>query len=814
MQSQRAYSSLLGALGKRIAPFFCFVLLTGALMLIEFGDGLHSYFTSDDLYHITYAYQMLHDGGRLLSMQFSTVWMQDTSLEIFYRPLIEVSIMLDLMCSGTNPFGYHLSNLLFSFLGAIALAFVGASLSKLFEFENQWRIGFVAGLLFAVSPLHPEVTTWIIGRVDGLSTMFYLIAFAAFLEMQDVQKRGRIAFCVLSLLSFSLALLCKEMAATLPLVIFACILFLSKKKTLWEKMRESLFSSSQYFGVLLIYLVVRYCATGSLIGGYLGVPDALDVSKIMFRLSHLSKIFFPLNSELVSLDNLGVFFAVFYAACAVYLLQKLYIEPFSAKSIKLFSFLLVWMILQLLPVFLIFFIDDSLGGARLFYLGSAVLSIVSALILIPERFNPHKMTLHHKLAAALLCSLVILSVYTGYLNDQCWMVAGVEAHELQQQIKDAVSKLPDGKELVLAYVPNQVLGAHFVIHSRHIRSLLSPPLLRDSLSNKVSMLEQKNYTHSFLIPSGTLKRKLADVRHYQIVYWDTFQQKLKTLPSNSNSHELAKSDLPALKAVADKQSGATLLLAAVPFKTRLVRFIELDLETLHMSPSEESHEIRLQFDEFDSLPRELSRECKSQYDPHLKRQTVRIPVDELLAWFLKGELSSLKVITENKDEVQISAARLSDGKTIIPVLTPRADTLKESRDGVFSAVRFPLEFEYDATALAGAVNCTCELSRPRVMMQLDDLTYHAKRPSKKPLKTWVQPTLKGSFKIDRDVFPEYANYQLRIFAQKADGSFCGTSSDLIDLGINDMPENGKIVNRRCASGGPNPAYKRRVEPAR
>ncbi len=256
--------------GRAIFGLVAFSLLTAALMLFEFGGALTSYFTSDDLNHITYAYRMFLNNGELFFRTFSTVWMQDNSTEIFYRPLIEVSFALDQLFSGANPLGYHISNFLYSFIGALALLSISRSLAERFEVPNVAPIGYAASLLFAVSPLHTEVTTWLIGRVDGLSTMFYLIAFAFFLRLpaQTIAVKSLTGW--LSLIAFAMGLLCKEMAASLPLVVFACCIFLSTKATMVAKVREAGFLTAPYFALLGLYLLVRLLATGAVFGGYVG----------------------------------------------------------------------------------------------------------------------------------------------------------------------------------------------------------------------------------------------------------------------------------------------------------------------------------------------------------------------------------------------------------------------------------------------------------------------------------------------------------------------------------------------------------------
>lgn len=458
-----------------------FALITAALMLFEFGGALTSYFTSDDLNHITYAYRMFLNNGELFFRTFSTVWMQDNSTEVFYRPLIEVSFALDQLISGANPIGYHISNFLYSFIGALALLSISRSLAERFDVPNVVPIGYAASLLFAVSPLHTEVTTWLIGRVDGLSTMFYLIAFALFLRIPARTKAGKSPAGWLSLLAFSLALLCKEMAASLPLVVFVCSIFLSPKSNVSAKVREALLSTAPYFALLVLYLLVRLLATGAVFGGYVGAVGEANIfswSSVIDRLAHFWKVAYPFNEELIQRE--GGFesaFRCFYIVFGIYLLARLRFDRFSVNQLKLIGFLVCWLVLQFLPLYQVFMIHNSLAGSRLFYLSTAVLAIIAAVALVPGEQKGDRKRVFNTIAALLFSVLVGLFVFVGRQNNNCWIIAARHVEELQSQINTAVATLPDQKKLLVAYVPIQVLGAHMFNRYYLIQSLLSPPLV-------------------------------------------------------------------------------------------------------------------------------------------------------------------------------------------------------------------------------------------------------------------------------------------------------------------------------------------------
>ncbi|MCC7527881.1 MAG: hypothetical protein IT342_05125 [Candidatus Melainabacteria bacterium] len=790
--SVRQQSSDRGMLG-----LFIFAVVTAIAMIYEFGGALNSYFTSDDLVLVNYVYRVFNGDPGLLLRMFTTVWMPDSTQEIFYRPLVEASYALDFLISGTNPLGYHISNFLYSFFAAFAVFSIGKSLARRFEFPHPDAIGYVSAFLFAVNPLHAEVTTWIVGRVDGLSTMFYLAAFALFLKLPPSTKISKHYIGWLSLSAFALALLSKEMAITLPPTIFLCCLFLSEEKKAEEKVRTSLMLSLPYFAVLALYLPVRYMAIGTLIGGYVGaLGDAMQHSILdsIMRLNHLWKAAFPFNEEFIDGNGaIATAFHVFYALAGVYLVVRLFFDWYHKKQLKLFAFLLSWLVLQYLPLLQVFKLSQSLAGGRLFYLSTAILSIIVAIALVPggkTRLAERRKRLLKAFACVLLCFLSSLFVIVGKENNNAWIIAALHVKELQKEIKSAVSELPEQRKLLIAYLPMQVLGAFVFNRYYLLQALLSPPLLPDDISNRVSVLEPRFYMSNTAIPPGVLRRKLADKEKNRTVFWNVDRFKLTDLSpaaDECDENRTAKQSLPELCLDTATVPDNTIISAKRPFKSSAVRFVEVDL--VNTKPSLKTGKMRkmyLRFEDLPEPPRWMDFWCAAPYDPGLKFQTLRFPVDEVFSWYLLKQRSKFSMYHGTGHNFSLSAARLVDGRDLTPQLSVAGKNLRECNDGVYRPIAFPLEFKYDVSNVSAASSCICELSRPRSMFQLENYTYRGTSLSKKPLKTWTLTRTTGSISIDKEVFPENACYQLRVFARKADGHIAGTSSDLIYLGISDL----------------------------
>lgn len=133
-----------------------------------------------------------------------------------WHPLAWLSHMTDCQFFGARAWGHHLTSVLLH-TGTTVLLFL--FLRRLTGF--QWRSAAVAAL-FAWHPLHVESVAWVAERKDVLCAFFFvltLMTYARFAELsQSGHPRAKIFYGV-TLLVFSLALMAKPMAVTLPFVL-------------------------------------------------------------------------------------------------------------------------------------------------------------------------------------------------------------------------------------------------------------------------------------------------------------------------------------------------------------------------------------------------------------------------------------------------------------------------------------------------------------------------------------------------------------------------------------------------------------------
>ena len=199
----KLYLTRLNTLGTLIA-------ITGIIFLI-YANGLNTPFQSDDERHI-YISPLIKDLSNFTNLS-----------QIQNRHVNGLSFALNYKWGQENPFGYHLFNILIHIVSTFLVFFItlltiwkGTSWDK----DVAQKIALITALLFGLHPIQTETVTYISGRPGGLAGLFYFSSLLLFIlaSLKDC-KIPRTILYILSLISFAMALLGKETAITLPIMI-------------------------------------------------------------------------------------------------------------------------------------------------------------------------------------------------------------------------------------------------------------------------------------------------------------------------------------------------------------------------------------------------------------------------------------------------------------------------------------------------------------------------------------------------------------------------------------------------------------------
>lgn len=138
---------------------------------------------------------------------------------IYYRPLVTLSFMVDYWLYGMKPWGFHLTNVLLHLMVVVLVFHLGQRLMR--PQGNPlaaYLMPTMAALLFAVHPSRVEAVTWVSGRGDVMMALFFLLALLAFWRTLHVPRR-RFVWLVGGWLAYVAAILCKEAAVALAVIV-------------------------------------------------------------------------------------------------------------------------------------------------------------------------------------------------------------------------------------------------------------------------------------------------------------------------------------------------------------------------------------------------------------------------------------------------------------------------------------------------------------------------------------------------------------------------------------------------------------------
>ena len=186
-------------------------LLAAALAFLVYLPSLRGSFLYDDQSNIV-ANRSLRD-----PTAFGAVVRHEPA-----RPLLNLTWALNYRVSGLEPWSYHLVNALIH-AGHAVLAFSLLSwMARRFGRPHAEAGALLGACLFAVTPMAVETVAYVSSRSTALCTLFALASLRLAVDALETAVLGRLA---VAYLLFVLALLTKEEAAALPLLLILLDVF-------------------------------------------------------------------------------------------------------------------------------------------------------------------------------------------------------------------------------------------------------------------------------------------------------------------------------------------------------------------------------------------------------------------------------------------------------------------------------------------------------------------------------------------------------------------------------------------------------------
>lgn len=407
------------------------------LTAIAYGNIINSFFLSDDF---NWIYQIKTRG-------VFGVW--TTPPDVFFRPLISLTLFADYQLWELNPLGYHLTNLFFHGLNAFLvyamsrLLFRGADLAG--KLINIFSL--VSGFIFIILHSHVEAVTWISARSDLVATCFGLAAFCGYLKYKETDN-NRLFF--ISYILFFLGLLSKESVIIYPGLVLLYELYNYLNKNNYINLLKILYLPLMYASVFPIYLGLRYLGIRQFLGGYgSGVHTNFNLDIIQRGLASSLRIIIPPLPNIPE-ENWVIFFAIFMTIICTFVVVCLCRQGVYILIAKLAILLLGLFGTSLLPVINIRISLSNTEGERLLYLPSAFLVILLVLVIGVSlaRFRV-------LLAIQFMIISIILSYYL-YSFNQNWNLAG----NIAKQVIESIDQEIQGRRMFLINIPDNLNGVY------------------------------------------------------------------------------------------------------------------------------------------------------------------------------------------------------------------------------------------------------------------------------------------------------------------------------------------------------------------
>jgi pentatricopeptide repeat protein len=253
-----------------------------------------------------------------------------------YRPFQSITYIFDYEIWGNNVFGFHLTNVTFHALAALAAFWL------ILVLFNDYFLALFTAMIYAVHPIHTEAVAYISGRADPMSSAFILAALVCYILYH---KKPNVLYLVFGALLFVGGLGSRENSIILPLLALLYN-YVFKKKIQWPAI-------ATFVGIGLLYIIGRVTETI----GAIGESQTLGTT-IMQRLpgtfvamtNYMRLMFMPVNLHMEYGRPVfpwsdpkaiaGVFIVAAVIALAVYM----------RKRNTLVCFGLLWYLVNIIPV--------------------------------------------------------------------------------------------------------------------------------------------------------------------------------------------------------------------------------------------------------------------------------------------------------------------------------------------------------------------------------------------------------------------------------------------------------------------------------
>jgi tetratricopeptide (TPR) repeat protein len=343
---------------------------------------------------ITGNLKFLSDFANLKSALLRDAFFSDKGVN-FYRPMQNLSFMIDAHLSGPAGWGYYLMNMIIHAVTCSLLYYL------LRLFTDRPKTALLLSLVFAANPLFVQAIAWAPSRGDLLIGMFGLLALVTFIWYV---RTGNMKFLIINVVAFALAMFSKETAILFPVIFIFYYFFLEKNRKV--QIGGLILALAGYTATVLCYFYFR-----GLVVKIVATPEEFGILPFLHNIrtipEFLGKFFFPVSlAPMPGYNLLNTLSGLILFLAFLFLLFR-----YRANNVLLFLFGLGWYFMFTLPGMLY---SHEFGSAAYDYLEHRsylpLIGIVFVLYLLLCAIDDRK---HFRNVPYFLVVLILVfSVYT------------------------------------------------------------------------------------------------------------------------------------------------------------------------------------------------------------------------------------------------------------------------------------------------------------------------------------------------------------------------------------------------------------------
>ncbi|HEV2671660.1 MAG TPA: hypothetical protein VGU74_11240 [Gemmatimonadales bacterium] len=280
---------------------------------------------------------------------------------VMWRPAVITSFAIDYRISA-SPHWFHAINVMWAAIAAAVFALLACELAGPL-------VGLIAGLLFAVHPVHVEAVANVVGRAELMAAAGYAVAVLCALRAERRQ-----AYLGGVVLGAALAITSKEIAVTLPAAVL--LVFVGRGSSLRAAWRPALAATlviAAYFVVHSFIGIRTFYAGGRAVGlEHLGLVErtwamvrlSLEWWRLFLFPAHLSADYSPGELTVSTGLTLGhVLGLLVWIALGVLAWR-------ARRTIPGIAIGLAWVVIAISPISNVLFPTEFLVAERTLYLAS------------------------------------------------------------------------------------------------------------------------------------------------------------------------------------------------------------------------------------------------------------------------------------------------------------------------------------------------------------------------------------------------------------------------------------------------------------